>query len=770
MSKTIAKAIRKGVLVVSVLAALVALPFLLAIARSTDADSRSWLTQNEQDWIATHLVITVAPDPYFPPIEYFDDNGDYRGMAADYLDLITRETGLKFQVVRCGSWDEALQKVRDREVDALPAAANTPERSSYVSFSDPMIVLPGVIIARQGTNDDLTLRDLAGMNVAVVDGYLWQEFIARDHPDVHVDPVPDVATGLRKVSLGMADAMVATLPVAIYYIEQEGITNLHVAGESGYYSNLSFASRSDWPELNAIVMGAMAHVPQSERDAITQKWIHLETDHHMSRQTLWVIIGIGIGLGLSAIGFVGWTLTLRRQVARRTKALQESEEQFRTVFDSTTDAILIFSVDGRITYANQAACRMYGYGRDELAGMSAEKLIRPDYFHGFSNFQQAIKEKGRFVSHSVNVKKDGAEFDVEVHGAGFTLVNTPYLVSITLDVSERLAAEQALKAAHRKVEHLHETAYRLEECKNEDEVYGIVVDTAEEILDFTLCSLDIVVDDRLVVVATSSQLPSDASQGTSLSEGGLAAKTFESGETLVFGSFSEVPDARPTDTAFQSGISAPIGGFGVFQVVSKEKDAFTRDDARLLDLLLGYASQAIGRIRLQERLRNQAMRDPLTDVYNRRYFNQVIEQELMRSKRYDHPIGFLMMDVDQFKEINDTYGHQTGDKVLRAMAELLVEQVRETDLVVRYGGDEFLLVLLETDGETESLKSRIEAAVNERNRTNHLTPFPVTLSIGSAHWLPDGGRPIGEVLAEADERMYAEKQKRDGRNDELHGQ
>ncbi|HDL86086.1 MAG TPA: diguanylate cyclase, partial [Candidatus Acetothermia bacterium] len=445
-------------------------------------------------------------------------------------------------------------------------------------------------------------------------------------------------------------------------------------------------------------------------------------------------------------------------------ALRESEEQFRTVFDATTDAVLIFSLEGEITYANTAACEMYGYKREELIGLSAAKLIHSDYFHGFTNFRQNIKEKKRFVARSVNIKKNGEAFDVEVHGAGFIHKGVPYLVSITLDISERLAAERALEETKRKVEQLHDVAQVLERGDREDDVYRVTVEAAEKILSFSMCTLDIVQGNKLITKGLSSGLPLEATQETTLEDGGLAAATYKAGKTTVFGSFTEVPEARPTREDFRSGISAPIGDIGVFQVVSTQEKAFSQQDVHLLELLLGHTTQAIERIRLQKLLRDQAMRDPLTNVYNRRYFNQVIEQEIGRSKRYDHPIGFLMIDVDRFKHINDTYGHQTGDRVLQAVAELLVEQVRETDLVVRYGGDEFLVVLIETNGETESVTERIRMAVGQRNQTNELVPFPVTLSIGSAHWTPKLNQTAEEILAKADRNMYAAKRRNNGDN------
>jgi len=99
-----------------------------------------------------------------------------------------------------------------------------------------------------------------------------------------------------------------------------------------------------------------------------------------------------------------------------------------------------------------------------------------------------------------------------------------------------------------------------------------------------------------------------------------------------------------------------------------------------------------------------------------------------------------------------------GDKVLQAVAGILQRDVRNSDIVVRYGGDEFLIVLPETNGETELVKERILAEVARRNETNPLLEFPVTLAMGSVHWSPDSGRSMEEVLAEADRLMYENKQ------------
>lgn len=444
-------------------------------------------------------------------------------------------------------------------------------------------------------------------------------------------------------------------------------------------------------------------------------------------------------------------------------ALAESEARYRSIFESTTDAIFVFDLEGTIVEANPNACRMYGYAAGELVRLPARAIIHPDYYHGFSNFRAGIEKTGRFLARSVNLCKDGTPLNVEVHGGPFVFQGAPHLLAVVRDVHEQLKAERGLEESRLKLERLHEAASLLEGCQAVDDVCRATVDAAQVILRFSLCSLDLVEGDRLVVKATSAGLSPETSVATALSEENLATKTLRTHQTSVFGRPEEAPEARPTKTGFQSGISAPIGSVGIFQVASEEANAFTLEDVRFLELLLGHTAQAIARIRLQEELVTQASRDPLTGVYNRRYFNQVIEQELARSKRYAHPIGFLMVDVDRFKEINDQFGHQAGDRVLQGVASLLKDALRECDLVVRYGGDEFLAVLLETNGESLLVKDRILDAVKARNRTNEVIPFPVTLSIGCAHWDPEGSRTVESVLSEADARMYEAKRRVDGR-------
>ncbi len=160
--------------------------------------------------------------------------------------------------------------------------------------------------------------------------------------------------------------------------------------------------------------------------------------------------------------------------------------------------------------------------------------------------------------------------------------------------------------------------------------------------------------------------------------------------------------------------------------------------------------------RLESELQHVARHDPLTGAFNRYALAETLSGEVARSRRYHHPFALLMVDIDRFKEFNDRFGHAAGDNVLRVVASLLTRCVRETDIVVRYGGDEFLILLVETDGEAVHVKERIEREF-EREFGTTTYGMPIRVSIGAAHWAPDTGESVDTLLSRADRAMYAEK-------------
>jgi diguanylate cyclase (GGDEF)-like protein len=165
-------------------------------------------------------------------------------------------------------------------------------------------------------------------------------------------------------------------------------------------------------------------------------------------------------------------------------------------------------------------------------------------------------------------------------------------------------------------------------------------------------------------------------------------------------------------------------------------------------------------VQYQRHLEYQTLIDALTGLFNRRAFEKKIEEEFERAKRYRHPLSLLIVDIDNFKMINDTYGHHTGDNVLKKIAEALQEKTRRSDFACRYGGEEFVLILPETD-----LASALQAAKKMVGEIKGQTfgtlarPFSLTISIGVSSTSTKDYSEWQEMLQDADQALYLAKNK-----------
>jgi|Deesub1362B_J571_1020462.scaffolds.fasta_scaffold00001_428 diguanylate cyclase (GGDEF)-like protein len=196
----------------------------------------------------------------------------------------------------------------------------------------------------------------------------------------------------------------------------------------------------------------------------------------------------------------------------------------------------------------------------------------------------------------------------------------------------------------------------------------------------------------------------------------------------------------------------PIKTIGVIELINtSDKDPFTPSQLKLLEAIADLTGLAVERIYLQNKLRQQARLDPLTQVYNRSYFEQVLTREIERSQRYNLPLALILLDIKEFKKINEEYGHQAGDNLLKSLACLLVEQVRKVDSVFRLGEDEFAILLPHTNEEGARLvQQRLEQALAEAHSQKKILPIQLTVGLHSA----SGGEEAGDLFARADIDLF----------------
>ncbi len=189
--------------------------------------------------------------------------------------------------------------------------------------------------------------------------------------------------------------------------------------------------------------------------------------------------------------------------------------------------------------------------------------------------------------------------------------------------------------------------------------------------------------------------------------------------------------------------------------ITPSEETFTEVDMKILSSIGTFTGIAAENAFLHQKVKEMSMIDALTGINNRLYFNEMLHREKKRVIRYNHTICMLMIDVDGFKKINDTYGHLTGDKVLRSVADILKSSVRDSDILARFGGDEFVIIMpLSAEGEGHKLADRIRTLIEQWNAQQLIPGLKLGVSIG-VH--ASGKDDVNNLLLKADNELYRDK-------------
>jgi diguanylate cyclase (GGDEF)-like protein len=201
---------------------------------------------------------------------------------------------------------------------------------------------------------------------------------------------------------------------------------------------------------------------------------------------------------------------------------------------------------------------------------------------------------------------------------------------------------------------------------------------------------------------------------------------------------------------------------GTLVAGSRKKTAFDQDVLRMIEVIAIQAAQAVLRAQLYEQMERMATTDGMTGLLNHRTFQSRADELLAQARRYGRKCSLMLTDVDHFKSVNDTYGHPTGDQVLKGVARILKEMARDTDVVARYGGEEFVVLMPETDAKgAHVIAERIREAVKAEVFQTEMGPLKITMSLGIATF-PESATEKQQLIDLADQCLYFAK--RNGRN------
>jgi diguanylate cyclase (GGDEF)-like protein/PAS domain S-box-containing protein len=455
------------------------------------------------------------------------------------------------------------------------------------------------------------------------------------------------------------------------------------------------------------------------------------------------------------------------------------------VLDASPNAVLAVDGRGRIVYASLRVQEAFGWSPEELRGEPIERLVplRLGERHAAHRAGYRLNPAPRPMGSGLELsarRRDDTEFAAEVSLAPIQSRRGWLVFATIVDITARTNLQDQLERANdelkrradeleqrgREMSLLAQMGELLESSQSLDEAYSVIAGLAEPLF---------AGDAGAVYAITSSGTAAEAV--ATWGSPPPARSVFHPADcwALRRGRLHVVHEGDPElrcphiEEPLSNGLLcqplvAQTETLGLLHVQLRRRAVGKARAARLADLerLVGTTAEqmalALANIRLRETLREQSSRDTLTGLFNRRYMEESLDREIRRATREGYGLGLLLADLDNFKQLNDTFGHAAGDEVLRRTGRFLATAVRGEDIACRFGGEEFVVVLpkaslRDTRHRAEALREALKAyALDEPGRLHPTT----TMSVGVAAY-PEHGTSVAALILAADSAMYVAK-------------
>ncbi|MCB2428110.1 transporter substrate-binding domain-containing protein [Methylophaga pinxianii] len=408
--------------------------------------SRLNLTESEQQWINNNPVVRIGVDPYWPPFDFIDKNGIHSGISADYLQLISEQTGLQFKLEPLQDWQSVIEAAQNNDIELIAALSRNTFRETFLDLSIPYLDYP-LAIATTKFGHLTSLDEFSNKPVGVVKGYFAESILLAYYPEVDIVYVPTVRDGLAMLAAEEIDAYFDIIATITYNASQSGLTHLNTSIVREYSSALHMGIVDEYPELLSIINKALTAITEEEKRTIDQRWMSVKTIQRTNYTLLAQVAGV---LLLILLASAYWNRRLRIEVNKRLASeqkLRDSEAQLLHLINVMPMSLMVTSAaDGSILLANEHCYKELGFSAKQQ-----ESLKVQDFYADISQRKHILEKlaaEGEVNGELVKIK---TQHGCIIQGL-FSIISIQYLgkpafLGFYLNMDDRIALEDSLKEA-----------------------------------------------------------------------------------------------------------------------------------------------------------------------------------------------------------------------------------------------------------------------------------------------------------------------------------
>ncbi len=681
----------------------------------------------EHLWILKHPIVTYS-EINWKPLSIIE-NDTMNGIMGEYLSLVSKRTGITFKYVPSNSWPHVLEQFKEKKIDLVPGVGSSPQEMALGSISDKYASYPMAIVTGKEYSFLDSLKDLASKTIAVPKYYTSYNFIVENYPNIKLLTTDTISEALLLVQSGKADAFVGHIAPSLHYLAELNLTDLKVSGTTSFTFDHHYLIQNDYPELQNIINKAFHSISQQEKNTINSNWIQTKIEQKIDTS---IIIRILIVTAIILL----FLIYRQRTLKKHNHSLEDLKERMELAFAGSQDALWDWDLITNEMYVSSRWRNILGYHNIEFNLKNWRKHVHPDDFHDvmkalFDN----IKGRTEYLETTHRIKhSDGhwlwillrGKTQYDEHGNAIRIIGTQ------TDVTKQKELQLQHARDAQAIDQIHDSVIATD-------LEGIITSWnrgSELLLEYNAKEM---IGKHITTIYLEEEY-------NTLLQNIDILKTKEEHHSTVqlVKQSGSVIDAELSLSLLKNDKGEAYGMIGYSQDVTQRKQA---EDELL---------------KQKDILDHQAHHDFLTDLPNRILFNDRLQQGIEKAKRSHTNLALFFIDLDHFKQINDSLGHAIGDEVLKMITSRLKIAIRSEDTLARLGGDEFTIIIenLAQLQDASLLAQKVLDILAQPIVLNNQTLY-ISSSIGISLY-PQDASNTQDLLKNADAAMY--KAKDEGRN------